>query len=118
MHPGRPSRALLRHAGGGGTKQCNFVRFSSEQVVPFGMFRVTFSAVCCVIASRALTNEGPGGTSKLDHFVEKKEIIKTQSSQGSTSDLNYQSLLDEHILDNLELAILSCEISNLEDIYT
>jgi len=42
-------------------------------------------------------------------FVEKNEL----TNSGSGTELNYQPILDEHILDTLELAVLSCEISNL-----
>ena len=50
---------------------------------------------------------------KIDLFVEKKEMNIPTASPNSDQKSNYQSLLDEHILDNLELAVLSCEISNL-----
>ena len=33
----------------------------------------------------------------------------------SGTKVNYQPLIDEHILDHLELAALSCEIANLSD---
>ena len=54
----------------------------------------------------------------IDHWDEVDLEIKTElpnsvSSSGSGTEVNYQPLLDEHILDRLELAILSCEISNL-----
>ena len=42
-------------------------------------------------------------------FVDKYEL----TNSGSGTELNYQSLLDAHVLDSLELAVLSCEISNL-----
>jgi hypothetical protein len=39
------------------------------------------------------------------------------SAKGSGSKakakVNYQHLLDEHIMDRLELAVLSCEITNI-----
>lgn len=50
---------------------------------------------------------------KLKLFVEKNELTTSVSSSGSGAEVNYQPLLDEHILDRLELAVLSCEISNL-----
>ena len=50
---------------------------------------------------------------QLKLFVEKNELTNSVSSSGSGTEVNYQSLLDEHILDRLELAVLSCEISNL-----
>tara|TARA_Y100001970_G_C14231827_1_gene859127 strand:- start:531 stop:2075 length:1545 start_codon:yes stop_codon:yes gene_type:complete len=52
---------------------------------------------------------------QLDNFVEKKGLKKVGANSKIGEDLNYQSLLDEHILDNLELAVLRCEISNLSD---
>jgi hypothetical protein len=50
---------------------------------------------------------------QLKLFVETNELTTSVSSSGSGAKLNYQPLLDEHILDRLELAVLSCEISNL-----
>ena len=50
---------------------------------------------------------------QLDLFVEKNKLAAAASSPGSGSKVNYQPLLDEHILDSLELAVLSCEIFNL-----
>jgi len=50
---------------------------------------------------------------QLKLFVEKNELTNSVSSSGSGTEGNYQPLLDEHILDRLELAVLSCEISNL-----
>jgi hypothetical protein len=50
---------------------------------------------------------------QLKMFVETNELTTSVSSSGSGAKLNYQPLLDEHILDRLELAVLSCEISNL-----
>jgi len=50
---------------------------------------------------------------QLKLFVEKYELTNSVSSSGSGTEVNYQQLLDEHILDRLELAVLSCEISNL-----
>ena len=50
---------------------------------------------------------------QLDLFVEKNKLAAAASSPGSEGKVNYQPLLDEHILDCLELAVLSCEIFNL-----
>lgn len=50
---------------------------------------------------------------QLKLFVEKNELTNSVSSSGSGTEVNYQPLLDENILDRLELAVLSCEISNL-----
>ena len=50
---------------------------------------------------------------QLDLFVEKNKLAAAASSPGSGGKVNYQPLLDEHILDCLELAVLSCEIFNL-----
>ena len=50
---------------------------------------------------------------QLKMFVETNELTTSVSSSGSGAKVNYQPLLDEHILDRLELAVLSCEISNL-----
>ena len=50
---------------------------------------------------------------QLKLFVEKNDLTNSNSSSASGTEINYQSLLDEHILDRLELAVLSCEISNL-----
>ena len=48
-------------------------------------------------------------------FLSKKEHKLSASSVGTRSKekLNYQPLLDEHILDRMELAVLSCEIVKL-----
>jgi len=50
---------------------------------------------------------------QLKLFVEKNELTNSVSSSGSGTEVNYQQLLDEHVLDCLELAVLRCEISNL-----
>ena len=53
---------------------------------------------------------------QLDHYVEKNELMATVESPVSSGDTKYQPLLDEHILDCLELAALSCEISFLSEV--
>ena len=65
---------------------------------------------------KKISSQASSLAKKLDYFVEKKEMIKDFSNNGLNSDLSYQLLLDEHILDNLELAVLKCEISNLKEI--
>ena len=50
---------------------------------------------------------------QLDLFVEKNKLAAAASSADSEGKVNYQQLLDVHILDSLELAVLSCEIFNL-----
>jgi hypothetical protein len=52
---------------------------------------------------------------QLDLFVEKNEMIGSIANPASAGTVKYQPLLDEHILDCLELAALSCEISNLSE---
>ncbi|MED5242197.1 MAG: hypothetical protein VYA66_09675, partial [SAR324 cluster bacterium] len=53
---------------------------------------------------------------QLDHYVEKNELMGTVESPVSAGGVKYQPLLDEHILDCLELAALSCEISFLSEV--
>ena len=67
---------------------------------------------------KKITSQTTHLAEKLDQFVEKKEMNLFPASSISDKDINYQSLLDEHILDNLELAVLSCEISNLCELDT
>ena len=52
---------------------------------------------------------------QLDQFVEKNELTGTLENPAPAGSVKYQPLLDEHILDCLELAALSCEISNLSE---
>ena len=52
---------------------------------------------------------------QLDQFVEKNELTGTLGNPAPAGSVKYQPLLDEHILDCLELAALSCEISNLSE---
>ena len=47
------------------------------------------------------------------HFVEKNNLSTSGSGTRSNEKINYQPILDEHILDRMELAVLSCEIDNL-----
>ena len=50
---------------------------------------------------------------QLDLFVEKNNLAAAASSSVPGAKINYQPVLDEHVLDCLELAVLRCEISNL-----
>ena len=52
---------------------------------------------------------------QLDHFVEKNKLTETVESPPPAGTVKHQPLLDEHILDCLELAALSCEISYLSE---
>jgi len=52
---------------------------------------------------------------KIDHFVENKMMNQVSVSSSIDTPSNYQPLLDQHILDSLEIAILSCEILNIYD---
>ncbi|MBC8258950.1 MAG: hypothetical protein H8E38_08035 [SAR324 cluster bacterium] len=52
---------------------------------------------------------------QLDQFVKKNEMLAKVKTAVAKDTVNYQPLLDEHMLDCLELAILSCEISNLSE---
>jgi hypothetical protein len=60
-----------------------------------------------------LTSQTNHLAKQIDLFVEKNKLAATVSSPDSEGKVNYQPLLDEHILDSLELAVLSCEIFNL-----
>ena len=62
-----------------------------------------------------LTNQTTQLAEQLDQFVAKNKLTAKGPSSKSGSKVNYQPLIDEHILDCLELAALSCEISNLSD---
>ena len=52
---------------------------------------------------------------QLDHFVEKNKLMETVENSPPAGAVKHQPLLDEHILDCLELAALSCEISYLSE---
>jgi len=52
---------------------------------------------------------------EIDHFVENKMMNQVSVSYSIDTPSNYQPLLDQHILDSLEIAILSCEILNIYD---
>lgn len=54
-------------------------------------------------------------TEQLDLFLEKNELSTDGSKADSKAKLNYKSLIEEHIMDHLELAAISCEISNLSE---
>ena len=52
-------------------------------------------------------------TKQLKLFLEKNELTESVSGSKSGTEINFQPILDEHILDHLELAVLSCEILNI-----
>ena len=62
---------------------------------------------------KKISSESSRLAEQLDQFVEKHKLSAKVSGTRSTEKLNYQPLLDEHILDRMELAVLSCEIANL-----
>ncbi|MED5571784.1 MAG: hypothetical protein VX602_03145, partial [SAR324 cluster bacterium] len=62
---------------------------------------------------KKITSQTTHLAKQLDLFVEKNKLAAATSSPASEGKVNYQPLLDEHILDCLELAVLSCEIFNL-----
>ena len=62
---------------------------------------------------KKISSESSRLAEQLDQFVEKHKLTAKASGTRSTEKLNYQPLLDEHILDRMELAVLSCEIANL-----
>ena len=62
---------------------------------------------------KKISSESSRLAEQLDQFVEKHKLSAEASGTRSTEKLNYQPLLDEHILDRMELAVLSCEIANL-----
>ncbi|MDP6522202.1 MAG: hypothetical protein QF779_05815 [SAR324 cluster bacterium] len=62
---------------------------------------------------KKISSESSRLAEQLDQFVEKHKLSAKASGTRSTEKHNYQPLLDEHILDRMELAVLSCEIANL-----
>jgi hypothetical protein len=64
---------------------------------------------------KKITSQTTKLTEQLDQFVEKNELLGTVAKNVPAGAVKYQPLLDEHILDCLELAALSCEISNLSE---
>ena len=62
---------------------------------------------------KKISSESSRLAEQLDQFVEKHNLSAKASGTRSTEKINYQPLLDEHILDRMELAVLSCEIANL-----
>ena len=62
---------------------------------------------------KKITSQATNLAEQLDMFVKKNKLAAAASSPGSGGEVNYQPLLDEHILDCMELAVLSCEIFNL-----
>ena len=64
---------------------------------------------------KKISSESSRLAEQLDQFVEKHKLSAKASGTRSTEKLNYQPLLEEHILDRMELAVLSCEIANLRE---
>ena len=62
---------------------------------------------------KKISSESSRLAEQLDQFVEKHKLSASSVGTRSKEKLNYQPLLDEHILDRMELAVLSCEIENL-----
>ena len=62
-----------------------------------------------------LTSQITHLTEQLDLFLKKNELSADGSKADSKAKLNYKSLIEEHIMDHLELAAISCEISNLSE---
>ena len=60
-----------------------------------------------------ITLESSRLAEQLDQFVEKHKLSANSAGNRPIEKINYQPLLDEHILDRMELAVLSCEIANL-----
>ena len=49
---------------------------------------------------------------QLTKFAGKHDLLEKESSSGADEPGSYQQLLDEHILDSIERAVISCEIQN------
>ena len=62
---------------------------------------------------KKISSESSRLAEQLDQFVEKHKLSASSVGNRSKEKLNYQPLLDEHILDRMELAVLSCEIVRL-----
>ena len=62
---------------------------------------------------KKISSESSRLAEQLDQFVEKHKLTAKASGNRSTEKLHYQPLLDEHILDRMEIAVLSCEIANI-----
>tara|TARA_X000001036_G_scaffold392044_1_gene390673 strand:- start:15 stop:1586 length:1572 start_codon:yes stop_codon:yes gene_type:complete len=62
---------------------------------------------------KKISSESSRLAEQLDQFVEKHKLSASSVGTRSKEKLNYQPLLDEHILDRMELAVLSCEIVKL-----
>ena len=86
---------------------------SSENLLEMGHFSLKWIKASSQI--QKLTNQTTQLAEQLDQFVAKNKLTAKGPSSKSGSKVNYQPLIDEHILDCLELAALSCEISNLSD---
>ena len=86
---------------------------SSENLLEMGHFSLKWIKASSQL--QKLTNQITQLAEQLDQFVAKNKLTANGPSSTSGSKVNYQPLIDEHILDCLELAALSCEISNLSD---
>ena len=62
---------------------------------------------------KKISSESSRLAERLDQFVEKNKMSAKGSGSKAKAKVNYQHLLDEHIMDRLELAVLSCEITNI-----
>ena len=62
---------------------------------------------------KKISSESSRLAEQLDNFVEKHNLSDNVAGTRTKEKVNYQPLLDEHILDRMELAVLSCEIENL-----
>jgi len=86
---------------------------SSENLLEMGHFSLKWIKASSQL--QKLTNQITQLAEQLDQFVAKNKLVANGSSSKSGAKVNYQPLIDEHILDHLELAALSCEIANLSD---
>ena len=86
---------------------------SSENLLEMGHFSLKWIKASSQL--QKLTNQITQLAEQLDQFVAKNKLAAKGPSSKSGSKVNYQPLIDEHILDCLELAALSCEISNLSE---
>ena len=86
-------------------------RASFEKLIEMARYskgRIRASAQLTKISSQTTKLEA-----QLDNFVEENKLFGNSGNLSLINSAKYQPLLDEHILDCLEMAALSCEISNL-----
>lgn len=86
---------------------------SSENLIQMGHYSLKLIKASSQL--QKLTSQTTHLAEQLDQFVAKNKLVANGSSSKSGTKVNYQPLIDEHILDHLELAALSCEIANLSD---